>query len=125
MEKMYSKKLGFALLGLSLTFFLVAIILMTSGGSSRWTEPFQHLGWIFFIPGFLVLFYQLKGRKVIRPGLSRLAWILGGASVVLFLVALLLNIAATYETWFEAFETAGSVAMLAAVVCAVLSIGDL
>jgi hypothetical protein len=123
---MYGKKLGYGLLTLSAICFVVAIIGMIFGGSYRWTEPFQHMGWIFFIPGFLVLFFQVKGRKIINPDLSRLAWILGAVSIVLFLIALIFNAAsASLKTWFEAFETAGSVAMLAAVVCAVLSIGDL
>jgi FtsH-binding integral membrane protein len=96
---------------------------MTAGGSQRWTEPFQHLGWIFFVAGFLVLFLR-TGREIGAPRLAGFAWMAGAVSMGLFLVALALNAASdALKTWFEAFETAGSVAMVVSVICAIWSVG--
>jgi vacuolar-type H+-ATPase subunit I/STV1 len=95
---------------------------MIIGGSHRWTESLQQLGWIFFIAGFLVL-YLLTGREIIRPQLANLAWLAGAVAITLFLVALILNAASVvYKSWFEAFEAAGSIVMLVTVMSAIWSV---
>lgn len=120
---MADKKLGLGLLAVSGVCWVVTITGMIAGGSHRWTEPFQQLGWIFFIAGFLVL-YLLTGREVIRPQLARLAWLAGAVAITLFLVALVLNASSVvYKSWFEAFESAGSIAMLVTVMSAIWSVG--
>jgi FtsH-binding integral membrane protein len=122
-EDMDYRKLGLGLLGVTFVCMAVTIIGMISGGSHRWTEPFQQLGWMFFIAGFLVL-YLKTGREIIRPKLANLAWLAGVIGMVLFLVALVLNVASeTYETWFEAVEAAGTIAMMVSVMSAIWSVG--
>jgi hypothetical protein len=117
------KKLGFGLLAVTGACFVVTIIGMLLGGSHRWTEPLQQLGWIFFIAGFLVL-YLLTGREIIRPQLANLAWLAGAIAIGLFFVSLILNVASVaYKSWFEAFEAAGSMAMLVSIMCAIWSVG--
>ena len=120
---MDNKKLGLGLLAVTGACWVVTIIGMIIGGSHRWTEPFQQLGWIFFMAGFLVL-YLLTGREIIRPRLANLAWLAGAVAMTLFLVALILNAASVvYKSWFEAFEAAGSIAMLVSVMSAIWSVG--
>ena len=120
---MDNKKLGLGLLAVTGACWVVTIIGMIIGGSHRWTEPFQQLGWIFFMAGFLVL-YLLTGREIIRPRLANLAWLAGAVAITLFLVALILNAASVvYKSWFEAFEAAGSIAMLVSVMSAIWSVG--
>ena len=120
---MDNKKLGLGLLAVTGACWVVTIIGMIIGGSHRWTEPFQQLGWIFFMAGFLVL-YLLTGREIIRPRLANLAWLAGAVAITLFLVALILNVASVvYKSWFEAFEAAGSIAMLVSVMSAIWSVG--
>jgi hypothetical protein len=120
---MDNKKLGLGLLAVTGACWAVTIIGMIIGGSHRWTEPFQQLGWIFFMAGFLVL-YLLTGREIIRPQLANLAWLAGAVAITLFLVALILNAASVvYKSWFEAFETAGSIAMLVSIMSAIWSVG--
>jgi FtsH-binding integral membrane protein len=122
-EKMDNKKLGLGLMGVTGICWVVTIIGMSIEGSHRWTESFQQLGWMFFIAGFLVL-YLRTGREIIRPKLANLAWLSGVIGMALFLVALILNVAsATYKTWFEAFEAAGSIAMVVSVMSAIWSVG--
>ena len=122
---MDNKKLGLGLLAVTGACWVVAIIGMINGGSQfhRWTEPFQQLGWIFFIAGFLVL-YLLTGREIVRPQLANLAWLAGAVAIALFLVALILNaVSAEYKSWFEAFETGASIAMLVSIMTAIWSVG--
>ena len=102
---------------------MVTIIGMAFGGPHRWSDPFQQLGWIFFIAGFLVM-YMLTGREITRPRLANLAWLAGVVSIVLFLVALIFNVASDiYKSWFEAFEAAASIAMVVTVISAIWSAG--
>jgi hypothetical protein len=120
---MDKKSLGLGLLAVTFVCWVVTIIGMIIGGSHRWTEPFQQLAWIFFVSGFLVLYLQ-TGREIIRPQLATLAWIAGAVSIALFMVALILNAASpAYKSWFEAFEAAGSIAMLVTVMSAIWSVG--
>jgi hypothetical protein len=120
---MDKKKLGLGLLAVTGVCWVVTIIGMIIGGSHRWSESAQQLGWIFFIAGFLVLYLQ-TGREIIRPQLANLAWLAGAAAITFFLVALILNAASVlYKTWFEAFEAAGSIAMLVTVMSAIWSVG--
>lgn len=120
---MDNKKLGLGLLAVTGACWVVTIIGMIIGGSHRWTEPFQQLGWIFFIAGFLVL-YLLTGREIKRPNMANLAWGAGAVAIVLFLLTLIFNVASVaYKSWFEAFEAAGSIAMVATVMSAIWSVG--
>jgi FtsH-binding integral membrane protein len=120
---MDNRKLGLGLLAVTGVCWIVTIIGMIIGGSHRWTEPFQQLGWIFFIAGFLVL-YLLTGREIIKPQLANLAWLAGVVGIALFFVALIFNVASeVYKTWFEAFEAAGSIAMMVSVMSAIWSVG--
>lgn len=120
---MDNKKLGLGLLAVTGACWVVTIIGMIIGGSHRWTEPFQQLGWIFFIAGFLVL-YLLTGREIIKPRLANLAWLAGAVAIALFLVALIANVASeAFKSWFEAFEAAGSMAMLVSIMSAIWSVG--
>jgi membrane-associated phospholipid phosphatase len=122
-EDMDKKKLGLGLLAVTGVCFVVTIIGMIIGGSHRWTEPVQQLGWIFFIAGFLVLYLQ-TGREIIRPKFANLAWLAGAVAIALFSVALVLNVASeVYKSWFEAFEAAGSMAMVVTVMSAIWSVG--
>jgi drug/metabolite transporter (DMT)-like permease len=122
-KDMDNKKLGFGLLGVTGVCWIVTTIGMIIGGSHRWTEPFQQLGWIFFIAGFLVLYLQ-TGREIRNPRLANLAWLAGAVAVVLFLIALILNVASEVsKTWYEAFEAAGSIAMVVTVMSAIWSVG--
>ena len=117
------KKLGLGLLAVTGVCWVVTIIGMIIGGSHRWTEPVQQLGWIFFIAGFLVL-YLLTGREIIRPQLANLAWLAGAVAITFFFVALILNVVSVaYKSWFEAFEAAGSIAMVVTVMSAIWSVG--
>lgn len=117
------KKLGFGLLAVTGVCWVVTTIGIIIGGSHRWTEPFQQLGWIFFIAGFLVL-YLMTGREIIRPQLANLAWLAGAAAIAFFLVALILNVTSVvYKSWYEAFEAAGSIAMPVTVISAIWSVG--
>ncbi len=117
------KKLGFGLLAVTGACWIVTIIGMIMEGSHRWTESFQQLGWIFFVAGFLVL-YLLTGREVIRPQLATAAWVAGAAAIAFFSVALILNAASVaFRWWYEAFEAAGSIAMLVTVMTAIWSVG--
>lgn len=122
---MDNKKLGFALLAVTGVCWIVTIIGMIVGGDGyhRWAEPFQQMGWVFFIAGFLVL-YLKTGREIIRPKFASAAWIAGGVAIALFLATLVMNAASeAYETWFEAFEAGASIAMLVAVMSAIWSVG--
>jgi len=117
------RKLGLGLLGVTFVCMAVTIIGMAIEGSHRWTESVQQLGWMFFIAGFLVM-YLKTGREIIRPQLAQTAWISGIVAMVLFLVALILNVASKDpEIWFEAFEAAGSIAMLVSIMTAIWSVG--
>ena len=117
------RKLGLGLLGVTFVCMTVTIIGMIIGGSHRWTEPFQQLGWMFFIAGFLVM-YLKTGREIIRPQMANLAWLAGVIGMVLFLVALVLNVASeAYETWFEAVEAVGTIAVMVSVMSAIWSVG--
>ena len=120
---MDNKKLGLGLLAVTGACWIVTMIGMIIGGSHRWIEPFQQVGWIFFIGGFLVL-YLRTGREIIRPNMAKLAWGAGAVAITLFLVALILNAASvTYKSWYEAFEAAGSIVMLVTVMSAIWSVG--
>ncbi len=120
---MDNRKLGYGLLAVTFVCWVITMIGMFAGGSHRWTEPVQQLGWIFFIAGFLVLYLQ-TGREIIRPNLANIAWWSGAAAMALFLVSLILNVASeAFKSWFEAFEAAGSVAMVVAVMTAIWSVG--
>ena len=120
---MDNRKLGFGLLAVTGVCWIVTTIGMIIGGSHRWTEPFQQLGWMFFVTGFLVLYLQ-TGREITKPRLANLAWLAGAVAIGLFLVALILNVASGAEkTWFEAFEAAGSIAMVVSVMSAIWSVG--
>ncbi len=63
---MDNKKLGFGLLAVTGVCWIVTTIGMIIGGSHRWTEPVQQLGWMFFVTGFLVLYLQ-TGREIRAP----------------------------------------------------------
>ncbi len=120
---MDNKKLGLGLLGGAGVCWVITMIGMIIGGSHRWSESSQQLGWMFFIAGFLVL-YLRTGREIIRPQLANLAWWAGAIGMALFLVALIFNVASeAYETWFEAFEAAGTIAMMVSVMSAIWSVG--
>lgn len=120
---MDNRKLGLGLLAVTGACWVVTIIGMIIGGSHRWTEPFQQLGWIFFIAGFLVL-YLLTGREITKPQLAKVAWLAGAVAIALFLVALISNVASEeFKSWFEAFETAASMAMLVSIMTAIWSVG--
>ncbi len=120
---MDNRKLGLGLLAVTGACWVVTIIGMIIGGSHRWTEPFQQLGWIFFIAGFLVL-YLLTGREITKPQLAKVAWLAGAVAIALFLVALISNVASEeFKSWFEAFEAAGSMAMLVSIMTAIWSVG--
>jgi FtsH-binding integral membrane protein len=120
---MDNKKLGLGLLAVTGVCWIVTMIGMIVGGSHRWAEASQQLGWIFFMAGFLVL-YLRTGREIVRPQLANLAWLAGAIAMALFLVALILNVASeTYKTWFEAFEAAASIAMVVSVMSAIWSVG--
>ena len=120
---MDKKKLGLGLLAVTGVCWVVTMIGMFSGGSHRWIEPFQQLGWMFFIGGFLVLYLQ-TGREIIRPQLANLAWWAGAAAIALFFVALILNAVSDIpKSWYEAFEAAGSIAMVVTVMSAIWSVG--
>ncbi len=120
---MDNRKLGLGLLGGAGVCWVVTMIGMIVGGSHRWSETSQQLGWMFFIAGFLVL-YLKTGREIIRPQLANLAWLAGVIGMALFLVSLIFNLASeTYETWFEAFEAAGTIAMMVSVMSAIWSVG--
>ena len=120
---MDNRKLGLGLLAVTGACWIVTIIGMIIGGSHRWTEPFQQLGWIFFIAGFLVL-YLLTGREITKPQLATVAWLAGAVAIALFLVALISNVASEeFKSWFEAFEAAGSMAMLVSIMTAIWSVG--
>ena len=120
---MDNRKLGLGLLGGAGVCWVITMIGMIIGGSHRWSESSQQLGWMFFIAGFLVL-YLRTGREIIRPQLAQTAWISGIVAMVLFLVTLVLNMASeAYQTWFEAFEAAGSIAMLVSIMTAIWSVG--
>jgi FtsH-binding integral membrane protein len=122
-EDMDKKSLGLGLLAVTFVCWVITIIGMIIGGSHRWAESSQQLGWIFFIAGFLVLYLQ-TGREIIRPQLATLAWIAGAVSIALFLVALILNAASlVYKSWFEAFEAAATIAMLVTVMSSIWSVG--
>lgn len=122
-EVMDYKKLGFGLLAVTFVCWVITIIGMIIGGSHRWTEPVQQLGWMFFVAGFLVL-YLLTGRQITRPDLASVAWFAGAVAIAFFGVALILNVASlVYETWFEAFEAAASIAMVVSVITAIWSVG--
>jgi len=122
-EDMDNKKLGLGLLGGAGVCWVITMIGMIIGGSHRWSESSQQLGWMFFIAGFLVL-YLRTGREIIRPQLANLAWWAGAIGMALFLVALIFNVASeAYETWFEAFEAAGTIAMMVSVMSAIWSVG--
>lgn len=122
-EDMDNKKLGLGLLAVTFACWIVTMTGMIIGGSHRWVEPFQQVGWIFFIGGFLVL-YLRTGREIIRPNMAKLAWGAGAVAVVLFLLSLVFNAASVaYKTWYEAFEAAGSIAMLVTVMSAIWSVG--
>ena len=117
------RKLGLGLLSVPLVCFVVTIIGMVTESSHQWTEPVQQVGWIFFIAGFLVL-YLLAGREIVRPQMAAVAWLSGAIAMTLFLICLILNLTSdTPETWFEAFEAAGSIAMLVSVMTAIWSVG--
>jgi FtsH-binding integral membrane protein len=120
---MDNKKLGFGLLAVTGVCWVITIIGMIIGGSHRWTEPLQQLGWMFFVAGFLVLYLQ-TGREITKPRLANLAWLAGAVAIGLFLVALILNVTSeAYKSWFEAFETAASIAMVVSVMSAIWSVG--
>ena len=119
------RKIGLGLMAVAGVFFLVGIVGMTVEWSNRWTEPFQQLGWIFFIIGYLLL-YLHSGREIIRPQMAKVAWLAGCVSVVFFLLALIFNAASSdVKTWYEAFETVGSIAMLVMVMSAIWSVGGM
>lgn len=120
---MDNRKLGFGLLAVTGVCWIVTTIGMIIGGSHRWIEPFQQLGWMFFVAGFLVMYLQ-TGREITKPRLANLAWLAGAVAIGLFLVALILNVASEAEkTWFEAFEAAGTIAMTVTVISAIWSVG--
>ena len=120
---MDNKKLGLVMLGGAGVCWVVTMIGMIVGGSHRWSETSQQLGWMFFIAGFLVL-YLKTGREIVRPKLANLAWLAGVIGMALFLVSLIFNLASgTYETWFEAFEAAGTIAMMVSVMSAIWAVG--
>lgn len=121
-EDMDKKRLGFILLGGSAACWIVTFIGMIANGSQRWTEPFQQAGWIFFVAGFLVL-YLMTGRDIVRPNMAKIAYIAGTVSMLLFLVALILNASSDFKSWYEAIETAASIAMLITVMTAIWSVG--
>ena len=75
------------------------------------------------LAGFLVL-YLLTGREITKPQLAKVAWLAGAVAIALFLVALISNVASEeFKSWFEAFEAAGSMAMLVSIMTAIWSVG--
>ncbi len=119
------RKMGLGLMAVAGACFLAGIVGMTVEWSNRWTEPLQQLGWIFFVIGYLLL-YLHSGREIIRPQMAKVAWLAGGISIVFFLLALIFNAASsTFETWYEAFETVGSIAMLVMLMSAIWSVGGM
>jgi FtsH-binding integral membrane protein len=117
------RKLGFGLLGVTFACWIVTFIGWLTGGSQRWTEPFQQIGWMFFVAGFLVL-YLLAGREIINPTMARVAWISGAVAIVLWFIALIFYaVSSAPKMWYEAFEAAGAICMLITVMTAIWSVG--
>jgi len=121
---MKKRTLGNVLAVLAVLCFLVAIIGMAISGSHRWVEPLEELGWIFFVGCLLVLYLASAPETTLNLQWAKAAWAFGALSIALLLAAFIANIAAvTYRYWFEAIETAGVVAMLATVLCAITARG--
>jgi peptidoglycan/LPS O-acetylase OafA/YrhL len=125
---MNNRRFGNVLAGVALICFLVAIIGMAMGGSHRWVEPVEELGWMFFTGCVLVLYLMADKDpdNPMDPRWVQAAWGFGILAIVLLFAAFIANIAsAAYHYWFEALETAGLVCMVLTIISAVMAGGPL
>lgn len=123
MEKSSMRTAGLAFLGVTFACWIVTIIGMFTNGSHKWTQPFQILGWIFFIAGFLVL-YLLTGREIVRPGFASAAWATGAMTIGLLAASLVIYATSSaLEIWYEGLETVAYFVMLASIMSAIWSVG--
>ncbi len=125
---MKNKQIGNLFAVLAILCFVIAIIGMAAGGSHRWVEPVEELGWIFFV-GCVLAFFLLPERGAasgpsLDPSWVRIAWGAGAVAIALLLAALVGNLASThYKYWLEALETAGLLGMFVTVLAAVMARG--
>jgi len=124
---MNRRMLGNALGAIALLCFIAAIIGMAIGGSHRWVEPIEELGWMFFTGCALVLLLMADSSgeaRTVKSGWVNAAWACGSLAIALLLTAFIANVLSIhYRYWFEAIDTAGLVFMAATVVSAVLARG--
>lgn len=125
---MDKKTLGNVLGVLAAIFFAIAIIGMATHGSHRWVEPFEEAGWLLFVGCVLALYLMARqAPEDAGPGARKwesAAWGFGALAVVLFVVAIISNAAmATSESWVEAVELAGVLAMLVTIISAIYARG--
>lgn len=124
------RTLGNALAVIAILCFVAAIIGMAISGSHRWVEPAEEAGWIFFVGCVLVLYLMVDPDSVeaenLNPKWANAAWAFGGLSIALLIAAFIANVVSlTYRYWFESIETAGLVAMVITILCAVMARGTL
>jgi hypothetical protein len=125
---MNNRRFGNVLAVVALLCFLVAIIGMATGGSTRWVEPIEELGWMFFTGCVLVLYLMADKNPdyPMDPRWVQAAWGFGILAIVLLFVAFVINIAtSSYHYWIEAIETAGLVAMVLTIISSVMAGGPL
>ncbi|MHB8894617.1 MAG: hypothetical protein ACYC99_05470 [Candidatus Geothermincolia bacterium] len=124
---MNKRMLGNVLAVIALLCFITAIIGMAIGGSHRWVEPLEELGWIFFTGCVLILYLVVgpaEGAGPLRSSWANAAWAFGALTLALLITAFIANVAAVqYKYWFEAIDTAGLVCMVVTIISAVMARG--
>ena len=123
---MDKRTLGNALAVIAVLCFIAAIIGMATGSSTRWVEPLEEAGWMFFTGCVLVLFLAVPAETELNLKWVKAAWGLGALTIALLLAAFIANIASVhYRYWFEAIETAGLVAMVLTIIASIMARGGL